>query len=267
MDLAQGVDHLLLAQPLALATDFDGTISEIAPTPELASVHPRCRDLLAQLTHKLPLVAVLSGRPAVEVRRLTGIGGVVYLGNHGLEWWQDGTSHIEPSVSKDLAMIRSILEAAQRALNLPGLAFEDKGAGASIHYRLTEDPVQARDEVLAVLHDLTRGTGVRVVEGRRVVELRPSVRVDKGTALFGLLRRHPVRAAVYAGDDLTDVDAFEGMRRWEQQEDGRSVAVAIASPEMPPELSDSADLVVDSVGGWADFMHSLLTSLDARQGG
>ncbi|HUV72880.1 MAG TPA: trehalose-phosphatase, partial [Anaerolineae bacterium] len=214
MDLAQGVDHLLLAQPLALATDFDGTISEIAPTPELASVHPRCRDLLAQLTHKLPLVAVLSGRPAVEVRRLTGIGGVVYLGNHGLEWWQDGTSHIEPSVSKDLAMIRSILEAAQRALNLPGLAFEDKGAGASIHYRLTEDPVQARDEVLAVLHDLTRGTGVRVVEGRRVVELRPSVRVDKGTALFGLLRRHPVRAAVYAGDDLTDVDAFEGMRRW-----------------------------------------------------
>ncbi|HUW94972.1 MAG TPA: trehalose-phosphatase, partial [Anaerolineae bacterium] len=111
------------------------------------------------------------------------------------------------------------------------------------------------------------GTGVRVVEGRRVVELRPSVHVDKGTALFGLLRRHPVRAAVYAGDDVTDVDAFAGMRRWAQQEDGRSVTVAIASPEMPPELSNSADLVVDGVDGWADFLHALLTSLDALQGG
>jgi len=267
MDVAQAVDRLLGVQPLALATDFDGTVSQIAPTPELASVHPRCRDLLAQITQKLPLVAVLSGRPAEEVRRLTGIAGVVYLGNHGLEWWQDGTSHIEPSVSKDLATIRSILEVARRALNLHGLVFEDKGAGASIHYRLTEDPVEAREKVLAMLYDLTRGTGVRVVEGRRVVELRPSVHVDKGTALFGLLRRHPVRAAVYAGDDVTDVDAFAGMRRWAQQEDGRSVTVAISSPEMPPELFDSADLVVDGVDGWADFMQALLTSLDALQGG
>lgn len=267
MDVAQALDRLLLAQPLALATDFDGTVSEIAPAPDLASVHPRCRDLLAQITQKLPLVAVLSGRPAEEVRRLTGIAQVVYLGNHGLEWWQDGTSHIEPSVSKDVATIRSMLTAARRALNLPGLAFEDKGAGASIHYRLTEDPVEAREKVLAVLYDLTRGTGVRVVEGRRVVELRPSVRVDKGTAIFGLLRRHPVRAAVYAGDDVTDVDAFAGMRRWEQQADGISVAVAIDSPEMPVELSDSADLVVDGVDGWADFMHALLTGLDALRSG
>ncbi len=265
MDVAQAVERLLEAQPLALTTDFDGAISEIAATPGLASVHPRCRDLLAQLVHKLPLVAILSGRPATEVRQLTGIEEIVYLGNHGLEWWQDGTGHIEPSVSQDLPKIGSILEAARRALDLPGLTFENKGATASVHYRLTEDPIQARNQVLAVLHDLTRGTGVRVVEGRRVAELRPSVRVDKGTALSGLLRRYPVRTAVYAGDDVTDVDAFAGMRHWAQQEDGRSVAVAVASPEAPPELSDSADLVVESVDGWADFMHSLLTSLDARQ--
>jgi trehalose 6-phosphate phosphatase len=267
MDVAQAVGRLLAAQPLALATDFDGTVSEIAPAPELAHVHPRCRDLLAQLTCILPLVDIVSGRPAAEVRRLTGIGGIVYLGNHGLEWWQDGRSHIEPSVSKELAKIRSILEAARRALNLPGLVFEDKGAGASIHYRLTENPAEARDKVLAVLYDLTRGTGVRVVEGRRVVELRPSVDVDKGTALFALLKRHPVRAAVYAGDDLTDVDAFAGMRRWEQQENGSSVAVAIASTEMLPELSGAADVVVDNVDGWADFMQTLLQGLDARQDG
>jgi trehalose 6-phosphate phosphatase len=267
MDVAQAVRRLLETQPLALTTDFDGTISEIAATPKQASVHPRCRDLLSELAHRLPLVAVLSGRPAREVRGLTGIEEIVYLGNHGLEWWEDGTSHLEPSVSQDLAKIRSILEAARRALDLPGLAFENKGATASVHYRLTEDPTQARNEVLVVLNDLTRGTGIRVVEGRRVAELRPPVRVDKGTALSHLLSRYPVRAAVYAGDDVTDVDAFAGMRAWAQRQDGTSVAVAVASPEGPPELSDSADLVVDSVDGWADFMYSLLANLDARQGG
>ncbi len=266
MDIAQAVRCLLETQPLALTTDFDGTISEIAATPELAAVHPRCHDLLARLAPKLPLVAVLSGRPVTEVRRLTGIEEIVYLGNHGLEWWEDGTSHVEPPVSQDLAKIRSILEAARRALDLPGLAFEDKGASASVHYRLTEDPIRARNVVLAVLNDLTRGTGVRVVEGRRVAELRPSVRVDKGTALSHLLERYPVRAAVYAGDDVTDVDAFAGLRTWAQREDCTSVAVAVASPEGPQELSDSADLILDSVDGWADFMYSLLTNLDAGQG-
>jgi trehalose 6-phosphate phosphatase len=266
MDVTQAVERLLEAQPLALTTDFDGTISEIAATPGLASVHPRCRDLLAQLVHKLPLVAVLSGRPAAEVRRLTGIEEIAYLGNHGLEWWQDGTGRIGPSVSRDLAKIGPILKAARRALDLPGLTFENKGATASVHYRLTEDPIQARNQVLAVLHDLTRGTGIRVVEGRRVAELRPSIRVDKGTALSDLLTRYPVRAAVYAGDDVTDMDAFAGLRDWARHEDGASVAVAVASPEAPPELSESADLVVDSVGGWADFMHCLLASLEVRQG-
>ena len=232
MEVAQAVD-LLVAQPFALTTDFDGTISEIAAAPDLAVWHPRCRELLAQFSRRLPLVAVLSGRPAAEVRRLTGIEEVTYLGNHGLEWWQDGATHIEPSISRDITEIQSVLDAAKRALKTRGVVFEEKGTGASIHYRMTTDPDQARGEILAVVNALTRGTGVEVAEGRRVIELRPSVQIDKGTALFDLLTRHPVRAAVYAGDDFTDVDAFEGMRRWEKHQGGRAVAVAIASPEMP----------------------------------
>ena len=144
------------------------------------------------------------------------------------------------------------------------MVIEEKETGASIHYRLTSDPAVAREQVISVLRDLTEDTGIQLVEGRRVVELRPSLDVNKGTALFDLLTRHPVRAAVYAGDDRTDLDAFTGLRRWEQQEGGRSLAVAISSPEMAADLRQAADVVVEGVEGWADLMDALLTKLDAE---
>ena len=259
----EALEYLLSAQPLALATDFDGTISEIAPSPELAVVSPRCRGLLAEFAERLPLVAVLSGRSAADAQRLVGLPRVVYLGNHGLERWESGETLVDPSVCRDLAAIASVLEAAREQLNLHGLRFEEKGSGASIHYRLTSDPATARDQVISALHALTAGTELKVIEGRRVVELRPSSQVDKGTALFDLLVSYPVKGAIYVGDDRTDLDAFAGLRRWQHHAGGRTLAVAVASPEMPRGLQNEADLVVDGVEGWADLMDALLTKLDA----
>ena len=264
MNRAEALDHLLAVERLALTTDFDGTVSEIAPSPDLAVMFPRCRELLASFAKKLPLVAIVSGRPAAEVHQLVGLPGMIYLGNHGLERWEDGRIHFEPSASSHPDAIRSILEAARQALELPGLIFEEKQTGASIHYRLASDPAAARQEVTFVLQELTDGTEVKVMEGRRVVELRPALNADKGTALFDLLRRHDVNGAVYAGDDTTDLDAFDGLRRWARQEGGRSITVAVASSEMPPELAENADLTVEGVEGWADFLDALLNDLDAR---
>jgi trehalose 6-phosphate phosphatase len=262
MDHTEALKHLLSAQPLALATDFDGTVSEIAPTPEEAVISSRCRNLLSKLAERLPLVAVLSGRSAAEAQRLVGLPRIVYLGNHGLERWQNGKTLVDPSVSRNFGAIASVLLAARAQLNLPGLRFEEKGSGASIHYRLARDPAAAKDRIVSVLQELTKGTELKVVEGRRVVELRPSVRVDKGTALFDLLTESPAGGAIYAGDDWTDLDAFAGLRRWQHRAGGQTLAVAVASSEMPRGLENAADLVVDGVEGWADLMDALLTSLD-----
>jgi trehalose 6-phosphate phosphatase len=266
MDRAEALEYLLSTQPLAVATDLDGTISEIAPAPELAVVDATSRELLRRLADSLPLVAVISGRGVQDARRLVGLPGIVYLGNHGLERWEDGAAHVEPLPLRYHVALRSILEAARPALRLPGLIIEEKETGASIHYRLTSDPAVAREQVISVLRDLIGDTGIQLAEGRRVVELRPSLEVNKGTALFDLLTRRPIRAAVYAGDDRTDLDAFTGLRRWEQQEGGRSLAVAVSSSEMPADLRRAADVVVDGVEGWADLMDAMLTSLDAENG-
>jgi trehalose 6-phosphate phosphatase len=265
MNPQEALDYIVAAQPLALITDFDGTISEIAPTPEQAVVFPRCCRRLARLARDLPLVSIVSGRQVNDVRRLVGLPGIVYVGDHGLCRWEKGHTHVEPSARNHLESMRGIIETARQRLTLPGIVFEEKDTGVSIHYRATPDPVAAQKEITSLLEDLTRGTGIEILEGRRVVELRPTVHVDKGTAVFELLRDRMVDGAIYAGDDTTDVDAFAGLRRWSEQEGKRSLAVAVSSSEMPPELREAADLVVDGVEGWADFLDALERSL-ARSG-
>lgn len=265
VDLTMGpqeaIDRIVDAQPVALITDFDGTLSEIVARPELAVIDPRCRDTLAKLSAMVPVVAVLSGRHVEEVRRLVGLPGVVYVGNHGLERWEAGRTHVESPAARYATVIRHILEEARKELKLPGLRFEDKGVTASIHYRALRNPAQAQKRLASVVNDLARGTGVEVVEGRRVIELRPPIEVNKGTALLDLLQKQTVGAAIYAGDDTTDVDAFRALRRWADGESKRGVAVAVVSPEMPSGLTDEAELAVEGVQGWADFLAALAEAL------
>jgi trehalose 6-phosphate phosphatase len=263
MDAAQAINYLLARQPLALATDFDGTISQIAPTPARAEVHPDCRKSLEKLSYILPLVAIVSGRPAEDVQRLVGLDSVVYIGNHGLERWERGEIHIAPSASKRVEHIRRIAEAAHSALTFPGLVFEDKGTAAAVHYRLAPDPEFAREEAGRLLRKLAAGTGVKVVEGRGVIELRPDPKINKGTALFDLLKRYQLGSATYAGDDVTDADAFAGLRCWSSAGDRTAVAVAIGSAEVPQRLREDADLVTAGVEGWADFLEKLARRLNA----
>ena len=263
MEAAQAIDLILASQPLALATDFDGTISPIAPTPGEAEVHPGCREALRSLSQTLPVVAIVSGRPAEEVRRLVALDGVVYIGNHGLERCERGAVHIEPAASQQVEHIGRIIRAARRVLTSPGLLFEEKGAAAAVHYRLAPNPELARVEVASVLRKLAAGTGVKVVEGRRVIELRPDLEVNKGTALFGLLDAYALRSAVYAGDDVTDADAFMGLRRWSSARDATAVTVAIDSPEMPERLRKDADVVLPGVEAWAEFLKRLVRGLEA----
>jgi trehalose 6-phosphate phosphatase len=265
MHMQKAIDHLLGARPVALASDFDGTLSKIAPSPELASMHPGCRDSLAQLSEELPLVAVLSGRQVDEVRALVGLPGLVYIGNHGLERWEKGERYVEPRVSQYAPVIHRILERARQELTLPGIAFEEKGVTASIHYRLAQHPAAARRRIASLLRDLAAGTGVQVVEGRRVVELRPPLDLDKGSALLDLLRKYAVRSIIYAGDDQTDLDAFRAIHHWGLPEDRRALAVGIISSEMPPGLMEEADLAVEGVEGMARFLAMLVEAL-ARRG-
>jgi trehalose 6-phosphate phosphatase len=117
---------------------------------------------------------------------------------------------------------------------------EDKGLTVSFHYREAADE-DAALEYLQEVAERARAAGLVPRFGRKVLEIRPPVEADKGTAVTALLEEARLRRALYAGDDTTDLDGFRALDGLEL-----GVRVAVSSDEAPDELVSAADVVVAS---------------------
>ena len=135
---------------------------------------------------------------------------------------------------------------------------EDKEAIAALHWRGVPDEDEAQTAVEGVAAAAERA-GFTAHWGRKVLEIRPPVRIDKGAGLVGLLHSTDLAAAVYVGDDVTDLDAFRGLS--ELQERGRlgyALRVGVRSDETPSALEEEADAMVDGTDGVRDLLRELL---------
>ncbi|HSC74175.1 MAG TPA: trehalose-phosphatase [Gaiellaceae bacterium] len=209
----------------ALFFDVDGVLAPIVPRPEDARVPEDARAELHRLVARYALVACVSGRAGDDARSVVGVPELTYVGNHGLE--------LEP----DAAAWSSRLKRFLAELDWPRV--EDKGLTAALHYRGLDDDEARR--TLDPIADRARRAGFVARYGRKVLELVPPLRANKGTAVGRLLREHGLERALYVGDDTTDLDAFAAL---EQLELG--VRATVASPEGPQELVAAADLVLQS---------------------
>src|SRR5579884_1868115 len=268
-DALDRVRSVLAVRPRGLFTDVDGTISPIAPTPEAARLLPGVAELLERARGAFDLVAAVSGRAAADTRRMVGLPGLTYLGNHGLERLEpepDGGERvvIVPAAEPYVAAVNATAEALSVALapRYPGLRVEPKGVTASIHVRGTAAPAAAEAAVYTAASAAARAHGLRVTRGKMVVELRPPVDVDKGVAVEEAIRAHGLRGALYLGDDRTDVDAFRALRRLTAEGVCRGVAVAVLHDETPPGLAEEADIALPSIARVPDFLRWLLASAD-----
>jgi trehalose 6-phosphate phosphatase len=227
----------------AIVVDFDGTLSRIAPTPEAARPVAGASKILSALASTYALVAVVSGRRAAEVAGLLGRpSGVRCLGLYGLEDEEgplgDAAGGIEDRVQAFLPEVERV------ASTVPGARVEPKGLHVAVHYRAASDPETARRILLERLGALAGGRGLRILEGKKVVELAPPRGPTKGDAVDRLVAEGRLGALLYAGDDVADLAAFAAVRRLA----GRGVTtatVAVSSAETPPSLVDQADIVVD----------------------
>lgn len=242
------VGELLALSPFGLITDVDGTISEIAPSPEEARVSPVCREQLASLTKQLELVAAISGRRALEVREIIGIEGMVYIGNHGLERWQNGAVEFIEGVQEYPARVIAALEELRGLLAIDGLALENKGVTLAIHYRHCPHRDHARRAILEKIATSSIASEFRTMEGRMVVELRPPLGVHKGTAVNALRESYRLRGGIYLGDDASDLDAFRVMHQ------KGFYAVGVIADETPDEVTREADFTLNGVGDVARFL-------------
>jgi trehalose-phosphatase len=203
--------------PLVILLDVDGTLAPIAPRPEDAFVPAATRDAVAALSSARDThVALVSGRGAADARRLVGVDGVWAIGNHGLETIDpDGMLTIDARVAVWEGALQSVRAiAAEAVASAPGARVEDKGATLSIHYRLADAAEVPRLE--RTVTAAAERTGLRVTRGRKVIEVRPPLAVDKGTAVLALARRlgatERSASILFAGDDTTDEDAMEALR-------------------------------------------------------
>ena len=240
--------------PFGLITDVDGTISQTVPTPQQARVSPLCRKYLSALCNKLALVAAISGRPAAEVRSMIGIDGMVYIGNHGLERWTGGHFKFSKDIQGYSRVIKAAIEELTPLLFIEGITIENKGVTASIHYRLCHDHQSTKRDIIAVIEGSPRARSLRIIQGRMVIDLLPSVKVNKGTATLDLIQEYNLQGGVYLGDDLTDVDAFRAIHAACHDSDFQGFAIGITSQEMPEKLTEEADFTLDGVNDVERFL-------------
>jgi len=244
----------------AILTDVDGTLAPIAERAEQAAVPAAARQVLERLNERYGLVGCVSGRQAEEARRLVGLDGIAYAGNHGLELLLPGDEAPRPDPSlagreREAAEFVAGLEPA--TLAAAGLRHEDKGPIQALHWRGAADEGHAEGQA----HEIAVEAGHAGLEprwGRKVLELRPVGGGGKDAAVASLLAGGELRAAIYAGDDRTDLDAFRRLRELgEEGELETAVCVGIVSPEAPPELPEESDLIVDGPEGWLAILESL----------
>jgi trehalose 6-phosphate phosphatase len=214
------------------------------PRPEQARPVPGAREVLKALAGIYRVVAVVSGRRSEEVAAMVDVPGLRYFGLYGME----------EAAPELMVAVAPQVEVAAEAV--PEAWVEDKGASVAVHYRQAPDPARTRAALVAVLQDVASSAGLELVEGKMVIELVPPGRPRKGGAVERLVGENNLRAALFAGDDVADMDAFEALDRLRIR-GLLAVKVTVAGPETPSPLVDAADLVVDGPGALVELLRQL----------
>lgn len=243
--------HFLDGRPLAVLADVDGTLSPIVDRAEDAVVPEEIKASLAALVTRGVRVAAITGRSLEVARRMVDVAGVDFAASHGVDVWVGGASERPEEVSEWAERGRAAL-VELRAVEGEGVWIEDKEFGLAIHYRQAADGPMARERILTAISASDAAREFELQEGRMIVELRPRLAIDKGTAAAAMIERYGARGVVCLGDDVTDIDMFREVRRLREGPDATGAAiVAVRSEEASAEVVESADFWVAGVDGVA----------------
>ncbi len=196
---------VLGAREPVLFLDYDGTLSPIVNDPGAATLVDGAAKALESLAAQCP-VAILSGRDLADIRTRVSIPGIWYAGSHGFELTEpDGTYHQNEAAAAAVEVLeRAAAELRKSLAEVPGVRVEHKRFAVAVHYR--EVAPEHVGEIVSATHKLGQRDGLRVTNGRKVVELRPDIDWDKGTTLAWIRDRIDATGSllpIYIGDDLT----------------------------------------------------------------
>lgn len=222
----------------ALFFDFDGTLVDLAPTPDAVHVKPDIQDLIAALHHlSAGALAIITGRDLDSLDKLLNLPRIPASGSHGAEWRFDNT-HLY-SADKHLLLPSTLIQECEQFARQHGLIFESKRFSVALHFR--NQPEFETELNRFVATEIGKYTNLCVQEGKCVKEIKPAS-INKGVALARFMQHKPwsERQAWYFGDDVTDEAAFT----WVNANNGISVKVGAGNTVADYRLSSPADLEV-----------------------
>jgi len=194
--------------------DYDGTLTPIVSRPENALLSEEVRSLLGTLAD-LSTVVIISGRDLKDIKEKVGLRNIFYAGSHGYEIEGPEGTHLRYEAGLSyLPIIRAITIELQDILNdIPGVQIEQKKFAVAVHYR---NVPEGQIEKVRMLTSQAVGPHKDLIigKGKMVLEVRPAMEWDKGKAVDWItssLNAGPKDFYVYAGDDMTDEDAFKGL--------------------------------------------------------
>ncbi|WP_348645307.1 trehalose-phosphatase [Methylobacterium sp. BTF04] len=233
---------------LALYLDFDGTLVEIAPTPDQVRVDPALPAALERLRERLGgALAIVTGRPIGVIDDFLSPARFDVAGLHGVERRVDGV--VSGGTADDHPALRARIAGLVAAVTgLDAVLIEDKGASVAVHWRLAKsaDAAAAEEAVKATAAAL--GSAYRLQLGKAVGEIVPAL-ATKGHAIRAFAEHAPYagRRAIFLGDDLTDEKAFAVVN------EGGGISVRIgAADTIATRRLDHPEAVRRLLYSWAD---------------
>ena len=213
----------------ALLLDFDGTLSPIVVRSEEAMPVTGAEEVLAGLVERAGNVTIVTGRRSGFIRSVLRVDGLDVIGQFGME--------DSPALPEEV-----LAEVNAAVAGEFGVRVVDKSASIAVHVRTTPDPDAATVRIAGPLTAIAERHELEVLPGKRVLEL---VREgsSKGIVVEGVVARTRAEAALYAGDDLNDVPAFDALEVLAKG--GMPICrIAVVGAETPEELVEKADLTV-----------------------
>jgi trehalose 6-phosphate phosphatase len=248
-------------QRAAILLDIDGTLAPIVDNAADAQVPEGTRQQLIEVAKRYGVVACVSGRQAKQARAMVSIGTISYIGSHGAELLRSGWTEvrIDPALGDWARRIHEFGRDADTGdLRRSRVRIEDKGPIIAFHWRGARDEDSARAAVDAIASRAEQA-GLHTHWGRKVLEVRPPISIDKGAGIKSFLEGTDIDVALYAGDDITDLDAFRTLEQLvEARELTHAIRVGVRSDDGPEAITGQADVVVEGIDGVKELLAALV---------
>jgi trehalose-phosphatase len=191
--------------------DFDGTLTKIEQTPDKVKFRPIAKFIVEELASRFQ-VGIVTGRALSDIRKLVGIRGLYYSGNHGVEIEGPGLRFVERRSAKSVAYLNTLVPKLKGKLRQYGPIVQHKKYSIAVHYRTVEagSVRSLLDDLESITRQPVKSGKVKLQLGKKVVELKAPVDWDKGQAIEKILMKTRRSGKVFFfGDDMTDEFGFE----------------------------------------------------------